>query len=199
MKELRAELQNITTPRDRWIRGLLLTFQRFKFTSTGMSDMHESRGQERMENCAKENDRSDQVKRVNAGAVSQLLHKSGYLIVVIVFEWFRKTQLGMSRIGSGGSTSRLDVAAKQNDHQEKSESSHIKVLNHNVGRYVRRPLPQRRTKNPNDRISREDERSERLHRHGIRSLLKTEERVQDEAREQHARKRDRSKRASTTG
>jgi hypothetical protein len=123
MKKLRAELQSVAAPRNRRIRGLLLIFQSFKLVLTSMSDMHEFRGQERVENCAKENEGSDQVERFHPNAIHQFLEESGHLIVMIVFERFGKIDLSMSRIGTRGSTGRLGAATEENDHQQKSEGS----------------------------------------------------------------------------
>src|SRR5260370_4069485 len=91
---------------------------------TSMSDMHEFRGKERVENCAKENDRSDQVERFHPYAIHQFLNESGHHIVMIVLERFRKIYLSMSRIGTSGSTRRLEAATEENEHKQKSEDSH---------------------------------------------------------------------------
>jgi len=123
MEKLRAELQSVAAPRNRRIGGFLLIFQKFKLVLTSVSDMHEFRGQERVENCAKENDRSDQVERFHTNAIHQFLKQSGRLIV-IVFKRFRKIDLSMSRIGTSGSTRRLEAATEENDQKQKFEGSH---------------------------------------------------------------------------
>src|SRR5271166_471990 len=124
MEKLRAELQSVAAPRNRRIGGFLLIFQSFKLVLTSVSDMHEFRGQERVENCAKENDRSDQVERFHTNAIHQFLKQSGRLIVMIIFERFRKIDLSMSRIETSGSTRRLEAATEENDQKQKSEGSH---------------------------------------------------------------------------
>src|SRR5271165_7351806 len=43
---------------------------------------------------------------------------------MIIFERFRKIDWSVSRIGTSGSTRRLEVAAEENDHEQKSEGSH---------------------------------------------------------------------------
>ena len=77
-----------------------------------------------MENRAKENEGSDQVERFRTNAIHQFLKESGHLIVMIVFERFRKIDLSMSRIGTSGSIRRLEAATEENDHKQKSEGSH---------------------------------------------------------------------------
>ena len=124
MEKLRAELQSVAAPRNRRIGGFLLIFQNFKLVLTSVSDMHEFRGQKRMENCAKENEGSDQVERFHTNAIHQFLEESGHLIVMIVFERFGKIDLSMSRIGTSGSARRLEAATEENDHEQKSEGSH---------------------------------------------------------------------------
>src|SRR3974377_2511464 len=47
---------------------------------------------------------------------------------MIVFERFRKIDWSMSRIGTSGSTRRLESATEENDHKQKSEGSHNKLL-----------------------------------------------------------------------
>src|SRR6202022_1343199 len=158
MKELRAELQSVAAPLNRRIRALLLIFQSFKLMLTSMSDMHEFRGEERVENRAKENERSDEIERFYQDAIYQFLEKSGNLIVVIVFERLRNIQLSMSRIGTRGSTRRLEAATEEHDHKQKSEGSHKKSLIHDLTRLV----PKRRTKNPDEGKTSKYESSERL-------------------------------------
>jgi hypothetical protein len=86
---------------------------------TGMRDMHKFRGEERVENRAKENERSDEIERFHQNAIYQFLDESGRLIVMIVFERFRKIRLSISRIRTSGSKGRLEGATEEHDHNEK--------------------------------------------------------------------------------
>src|ERR1700722_5765248 len=119
MKELGAKLQRIPAAFDRWVRLLFLMFQSFEFMLIAVSDLHEFRSQERVENRAKENDRPDQVKRIDFDPPDQLWQQTGRLVVVILFERLREIERRMAWIRWCRGTNRRKPRPGQTQNQEK--------------------------------------------------------------------------------